>query len=65
MRKNNFNNDGFVRIDLFIWTRKSILIGQQTLGNSTVNDESAKSNDTYNVLSHVGAGVIILILSSA
>jgi outer membrane protein OmpA-like peptidoglycan-associated protein len=27
------------------------------LGNSTVNDESAKSNDTYNVLSHIGAGV--------
>jgi hypothetical protein len=45
--------------------KKKHTIGQQTLGNSTVNDESAKSNDTYNVLSHVGAGVIILILSSA
>jgi outer membrane protein OmpA-like peptidoglycan-associated protein len=27
------------------------------LGNSTVNDESAKSYDTYNALSHVGVGI--------
>jgi hypothetical protein len=45
-------------IDLFIWTRKKHTLGQQTLNwCSTVNDESAKSNDTYNVLSHIGAGV--------
>jgi hypothetical protein len=33
---------------------KAYTIGQADLelGNSTVNDESAKSNDTYNVLSY-------------
>jgi hypothetical protein len=50
--KNNFN-DGFVRIDLFIWTRKKHTNwSTRQIGNSTVNDESAKSNDTYNVLSY-------------
>jgi hypothetical protein len=54
MKENNFNNDGFVRIDLFIWTRKKANWSTDLeLGNSTVNDESAKSNDTYNVLSYV------------
>jgi hypothetical protein len=42
-------------VSIYSYGQEKKLIGQTDLelGNSTVNDESAKSNDTYNVLSYV------------